>query len=226
MSQELLFISICLLDLFLILLAFRLGKNYLLAMIVGHILFTNMVSSKLINVFGLDGTVGNVFYAAIFLATDLLSEHHGKKAAFQSVKLGFFTLMILIIFGPLINLFQSVEYTMLESDSLEVIFGKTARISIASLVAYVLSNTFDVWWYEILYKKFNSKKLLFLRNIGSTSVSQLLDNTVFVLLAFAGTVPNSVLLQIWLAGYAIKLMIAVLDTPFMYISYWIKPKAI
>jgi uncharacterized integral membrane protein (TIGR00697 family) len=95
---------------------------------------------------------------------------------------------------------------------------------VASLIAYIIANNFDVWWYEIIHKRFKTLKNLYIRNIGSTVISQLIDNTVFVLLAFAGTVPNNVLWQIWLAGYVIKVIVALSDTPFMYLSYSIKPK--
>ena len=183
-----------------------------------------MVSSKIVTIWGFDGTVANVFYAAIFLATDLLSEHHGKKYALKAVWMGFFTLMMIIIFGPLVKMFAATAYSIPQSEALDVIFGQTSRIAVASLIAYVIANNFDVWWYEIIHKKFKTVRNLYVRNIGSTVVSQLIDNTIFVLLAFSGAVPNDVLWQIWLAGYVIKVFVALSDTPFMYLSYAIKPK--
>ena len=67
-----------------------------------------------------------------------------------------------------------------------------------------------------------ARKLI--RNIGSTSVSQLIDNTIFVLLAFAFAVPTAALVQIWVAGYMIKVAVAFLDTPFIYASYQVMPR--
>lgn len=138
--------------------------------------------------------------------------------------MGFFTLMMIIVFGPLVKMFEATAYSIPQSEALDVIFGQTSRIAVASLIAYVIANTFDVWWYEIIHKRFKTVKNLFIRNFGSTVLSQFLDNTVFVLLAFSGAVPNNVLWQIWLAGYVIKVIVAVSDTPFMYLSYAIKPK--
>lgn len=226
MNHELLFIIVALLSLLFVLIAFRLGRVYLFAVVIGYIMFVNMVSSKIVTVAGLDGTVANVFYAAIFLATDMLSEHYGKEYAYKSVRLGFLGLMIIIIFGPLVNLFQATSYSSAEGDALRVIFGRTARIAVASLIAYLISNFFDVWWYDKIQTRFPAKKHLYVRNIGSTVVSQLIDNTAFVLMAFAGDVPGDALWQIWLAGYGVKVTVALLDTPFMYLSYVIKPKTL
>jgi len=212
-----------LLDLAIILIAYRLGRPFLYAAIVGNIMFTNMVSSNIVTTFGFAGTVANVFYAAIFLGTDLISEHWGKKYAYKAIWMGFFALMLIVIFGPLVQMFTPVEYSMKESDALSVIFGRTARIAVASIIAYLIANTFDVWWYDVLQRKFSTIKTLYIRNIGSTVVSQLIDNTLFVVLAFAGAVPTNVLWQIWLAGYVIKIIVAMADTPFMYLSHWIKP---
>ena len=211
-------------DLTLVLFAFRLRHAFLYTTVIENIMFTNMVSSKIVTICGFDGTVANVFYAAIFLATDLLSEHHGKKYALKAVWLGFFTLMMIIIFGPLVKMFTATGYSIPQSEALDVIFGQTSRIAIASLVAYVIANNFDVWWYEVIHNRFKTVKNLYVRNIGSTVLSQFIDNTVFVLLAFANAVPNNVLWQIWLAGYVIKVVVAFADTPFMYLSYAIMPK--
>lgn len=222
MSNELLFLIVMLLDLGLVLLAFRLGRPFLYAVMIGNIMFTNMVSSKIVNIFGFDGTIGNVFYASIFLATDLLSEHHGKKYATQAVWLGFFGLMLIILFGPLIKMFMATDYSSTQAAALDVIFGQTERIAVASIIAYVIANNFDIWWYAKIHQRFSTVQNLYVRNIGSTIVSQFLDNSVFVILAFAGAVPNRALWQIWVAGYAIKVIVAIGDTPFMYLSYALK----
>ncbi len=224
MSSEAVFIILMFIDLLFVLLAFRLGKHFLFAAVIANIMFTNMTSSKIITVFGLDSTVANVFYAAIFLATDLLSEHYGKKTAYRSVWLGFYALVPIIVFAPFVKMFAAAPYAQDVGDALDVIFGKTVRISAASLVAYFLANRFDVWWYEVILKKLPAKKWLWLRNNGSTIVSQFVDNGVFVLLAFAGSVPTAVLWQIWLSGYIIKVVVAACDTPFMYLSFIIKPR--
>ncbi len=224
MSSETIFIVVMVLDLLFVLAAFRLGKHFLFGAIIANIMFTNMTSSKIITVFGLDSTVANVFYAAIFLATDLLSEHYGKKTAYRAVWIGLYCLIPIVVFAPFVKMFQATVYSKEVGDALNVIFGKTVRISAASIAAFILANRFDIMWYDVIFHKLPAKRWLWLRNNGSTMVSQFIDNVVFVLLAFAGTVPTKVLWQIWLSGYIIKVIVAACDTPFVYLSYIIKPK--
>jgi uncharacterized integral membrane protein (TIGR00697 family) len=212
------------LDLAFVMLCFKLGKDFLYMAVIANIMFTNMVSSKITVVFGLDSTVANVFYASIFLATDLLGEHYGKKYALKTVWLGFLSLIPIIIFAPFVGMFPPVSYSKDIHESLVTIFGQVDRIVIASLIAYICANLFDVWWFDKIKAKFPQKKWLWLRNNGSTMLSQLIDNSIFVLLAFAVAVPNSALWQIFLSGYIIKVVIAFCDTPFIYLSYYIKPK--
>lgn len=224
MSSEAIFIMLMVIDLLFVLIAFRLGKYFLFGAVAANIMFTNMTSSKIITVFGLDSTVANVFYAAIFLATDLLSEHYGKKTAYRSVWVGLYCLIPIVVFAPFVKMFHATFYSKDVGDALNVIFGKTVRISAASIVAYIIANRFDIMWYDVILRKLPQKRWLWLRNNGSTMVSQFIDNVVFVLLAFAGAVPAGVLWQIWLSGYIIKVLVAACDTPFIYLSFFIKPK--
>ncbi|MDN5204586.1 queuosine precursor transporter [Fulvivirgaceae bacterium BMA10] len=194
--------------------------------VISNIMFTNMVSSKIVTIFGLDATVANVFYAAIFLATDLLSEHYGKKVALRAVWLGFFALVPIVFFAPLVNMFQGTLYSQDVHYALGVIFGKAVRISVASLAAYLLANFFDVWWFHKIKNRYPDKKYLWLRNNGSTILSQFIDNSTFTLLAFAAAVPFDALWQIFISGYIIKIIVAVCDTPFVYLSHFFKPEDI
>ena len=224
LSNEMLFFSIALIDLAFVLLCFRLGKHFLYVAVIANILFTNMVSAKLVTVFGYDQTVANVFYAAIFLATDLLSEHHGRKEASKAVWMGFVGLFPIVALAPFVAAFSPVEYSTEVSNALSTIFEWTPRIVLASLIAYIISQNVDVRLYDKIKGRFPSRKALWIRNNGSTLVSQFIDQIIFVTLAFAFVVPFGVLLQIFIAGYVIKVLVALMDTPFIYLSHYIKPK--
>lgn len=224
MNNELLFLILMLVDLAFVLLCFRLGKHYLYVAVIANILFTNMVSSKLVDILGFDQTVANVFYAAIFLATDLLSEHHGRKYATRAVMMGLVGLVPIIAFAPFVTAFAPTSFSTEVSDALEVIFAWTPRIAIASLIAYVVAQNLDVLLYERLKSIRPGDNWLWFRNNGSTMVSQFVDQLIFVSLAFAGVVPFSVLIQIFIAGYVIKVIVAAVDTPFMYLASVIKPR--
>ena len=67
------------------LLAFRLGRYWLIGFIVANLLLVTALARKVVEIFGLATTVAGPFYAAIFLATDMLTEHYGKRYGHRSV---------------------------------------------------------------------------------------------------------------------------------------------
>ena len=97
------------------------------------------------------------------------------------------------------------------------------RICVASLLSYVISQRLDVFLYHFIWEKTGkTEKGLWLRNNGSTMLSQLADSIIFVTIAFAGTMPWNVFAQIMLTNYLFKVIVAVCDTPFIYIARRIK----
>ena len=89
------------------------------------------------------------------------------------------------------------------------------------MIAYLISQYFDVWFFSYL-KKITSEKYLWLRNNLSTIVSSLVDNTVFSIFAWILLNPEPVsiynVIMIYIFGtYLLRILIALLDTPFIYI---------
>ena len=115
------------------------------------------------------------------------------------------------------------------SDAIETIFGVVPRIALASLTAYAISQMLDVYLFDKIKKKFPGKNKLYIRNIGSTLVSQFVDSMIFVPIAFLTLgeflvgYPNEIVFEIFWTTYIIKLIVAILDTPFVYIIRAIKP---
>lgn len=221
MSNEGLFFVIVLLDVAFVLLCFRLGRFFLCTAVVANIMFTNMVSSKIVPIFGLDSTVANVFYAAIFLATDLLNEYYGKRTARLAVWMGFAALIPIILFAPFVRMFEAAPYSQASSGAIGVLFDLTPRIALASISAYLIANLFDVWSFKKIRDRLPGRRWLWLRKNGSTFMSQGVDQILFVTLAFAGMVSNAVFLQMLLSGYLIKIFVATLGTPVVYAAKWI-----
>ncbi len=197
-----------------VLICFRLGRSWLIAYIAISVVLLNLVVMKQVNVFTLEATLGNVIYASLFFATDLLSEHYGRKAAFKAVRIGFFA----GIFGMIMLQF-AMKYVPSEFDfaqeSFVTLYTLAPRIVGASLFSYLLTQNLDVWIYHKIKGK-TGEKFLWLRNIGSTTVSQLIDSFVFTYLAFYGHF--QVLHEIALFTFVIKMVVALIDTPFIYLS--------
>lgn len=199
------------------------GKNGLFAFSIFGTLLGNIAVCKCVDLFGASTTCGNVLYASTFLITDILSEKYGKKEATKAVKYSFSIMLIWLIGTQLILQFTPNGNDYI-NDSLQVVFGLAPRITFASLVGYVCSQNIDVFLYHKIWSKSGgSEKKLWLRNNGSTLISQAIDTVLFTTLAFWGTYPLDVFISILVTTYVFKAVVALFDTPFIYIARKIKP---
>lgn len=225
MPNELIFIITVLVYIGSVLVLYKLfGKNGLFAYAVFATLLGNIAVCKCVDLFGLSTTAGNVLYASTFLVTDILSEKYGKQDAKKAVKYSF-SIMVLWLIGTQMILLFTPNVNDYINDSLSVVFGLVPRVTIASLIGFVCSQNIDVLLYHFIWKKTGEdKKMLWLRNNGSTLISQAVDTIIFTFLAFWGTYPNDVFFSILITTYVFKAIVAVIDTPFIYIARKITPR--
>lgn len=182
----------------------------------------NIEALIVVEAFGMEMTLGNILFASTFLVTDILSELYGKKAAQHAVYLGIVTS---ILFIPLSS--SWLLYTPGANDwampSIRTIFSNTPRLMFVGVLVYVIVQLFDVWayhkWWHFTEKKFgDTQKYLWLRNNGSTLLSQLINTILFTLGAFFGVYETSTLLSIMLSSYIIFVVTSLADTPFVYLA--------
>jgi hypothetical protein len=225
MPNELIFGITVLIYLGSVLLLYKLfGKNGLFAFAIFGTILGNIAVCKCVNLFGLSTTAGNVLYASTFLVTDILSEKYGKKEAQKAVFYSFSIMVLWLLGTQLILLFTPNESDYI-SESLKVVFGLVPRITIASLVGFICSQNIDVFMYHLIWKKTgDNDSKLWLRNNGSTLTSQLVDTVIFTFLAFWGAYPAKVFFSILVTTYLFKAVVALIDTPFIYIARKIKPR--
>jgi hypothetical protein len=233
MLNELLWISLLIVSFTGIIFAYRLfGKTGLYIWTAMAIIVANIQVMKTIQVFGFVTALGNIIYGSTFLVTDILCENHDKKDARRAVWIGFFVLITVTILMQLCLLFVPDASDSL-SPALSQIFGFLPRITIASLTAYIISQNFDVWLYNKI-KQSTKGKFLWLRNNGSTMVSQLLDNIIFTWIAFIGLFGLfgwqqlfewPIIISIFLTSYVMKWIVSALDTPFLYLAKKLKQNA-
>jgi hypothetical protein len=221
--NEWIFVGSVLIYLGSVLLLYRMfGKNGLFAFSIFGTLLGNIAVCKCVDLFGFSTTAGNVLYASTFLITDILSEKYGKKEAAKAVKYSF-TIMILWLIGTQLILLLTPNANDYVNESFKVVFGLAPRITIASLIGFVCSQNIDVFLYHFIWKKTGEGKAkLWLRNNGSTLISQAIDTVIFTTLAFWGTYPTDVFLSILFTTYIFKAVVAIIDTPFMYCARKIK----
>ncbi|RDY68430.1 VUT family protein [Halobacillus trueperi] len=218
MSNEVLWILFALINFALLIGVYRLfGKPGLFVWIGMSTVLANIQVVKTVEMFGLNATLGNIVYGTAFLATDILNEKYGKKEARKAVWMGFSTLIIMTIIMQFAILFNPGENDIAQ-PALQALFGLVPRIVLGSMLAYIVSQYFDVWLYAKLKKLFPSDRALWIRNNGSTMISQLLDTSIFCFIAFFGLYPFEVWLEIFITTYIIKFIVAALDTPFFYMA--------
>ena len=215
--NNLLWIGFILIDLCLITLVYRFfGKTGLYTVIVASIIVANIQVLKTVQLFGLVATLGNVLYAGIFFATDILSEVYGKKAARRGVWLGFIGLALMTLWMQ-IGLRFIPDVSDFAQDSLVTIFGLMPRIAAGSIVAYLASQHHDIWAF-LFWKNKTKGRFLWLRNNASTMVSQAIDSVIFCTIALWGVFDTNTWVQILATTYLLKLIVAVIDTPFIYLA--------
>lgn len=182
---------------------------------------SNVISVKLFALGSIVITAGILTYPLTFLITDSISEVYGKRTAKKVVLIGLFTnLLMLVFFFGAINLPAAGFWDM--QAEFEMILGAVPRMVAASLIAYFISQLFDVHLFHKL-KQLTNGRHLWLRNNGSTLSSQLLDSVIFITIAFAGTMPVGALLTMIVTQYFVKLVIAIGDTPLIYLTVkWLK----
>ena len=188
----------------------------------------NIEALIVVDAFGMEMTLGNILFASTFLVTDILSELYGKKAAQKAVDLGIVTSVFFIPISC-----SWLLYTPNKNDwampSIRTIFSNTPRLMLVGIVVYVVVQLFDVWiyhkWWEFTTKKFgDSRKYLWLRNNGSTMLSQLLNTVLFTLGAFFGVYSFQTLISIMVSSYIIFVVTSLADTPFVYLARYIYNK--
>ena len=220
-NQDLLYFITLALDLGFTVLMYRFfGRYGLLACIVLSILLANLQGPKLTVIFGMETSLGVIFYSSIFFATDLMSEKFGKKAADNAVMMGFSVSAIILIMLSISLLFlpstqNQQTFSSEVHESFVRILDFTPRFIFGSLFAYLISQRFDVWCFHKI-KAWTNGRHLWLRNNLSTMASQTVDTTLYALVVWWGVVDLEQAISLGLAKMVFKIAIAAFDTPFIY----------
>ncbi len=193
-------------------------------------ILANIEVMILVDAFGMEMTLGNILFASTFLVTDILSELYGKKSAQKAVNLGIAgsVFFLLVSQSWLLYLPSASDWAM---PSMRALFTNTPRLLLASLLVYALAQTFDVWlyhrWWAFTTQRFgDSDRFLWVRNNGSTLVSQLLNTLLYSIFAFAGVYPLNTLISIVLSSYIIFVFTSLADTPVIYAARHLKRRGL
>lgn len=196
------------------------GKAGLFGWIIVGSILMNVEVVKLVDAFGMEMTLGNVLLSSTFLCTDILAEKYGKEESRRGALLGCAAICCSLVVTQVMLAFSASPNDFAQ-DSLVTVFGQIPRLCFASFLTYFVVQLHDVWLYEKIRKATSKKhgdKFLWLRNCGSTLVSQAINAILFTVIAWWGVYDMGTMVSLAAATYIITFVLALLDTPFMYIS--------
>ncbi len=170
-------------------------------------------------------SVGILTYPVTFLVTDVISEIYGKKKADTLVFSGFIASVFIMVVVLIANAVPSTPWSPVNDDLFQKVFGLQGFAVFASMVAYLSAQFIDVRIFHF-WKKLTKGKHLWLRNNGSTVVSQFVDTAaVLVLLCATGAIEWERFLPLLENGFLFKVLVALIDTPIIYaVIYALKGK--
>ena len=227
LNQETLWLLVVLYDLSLAIFLYRFfGKYGLYCAVILGIVLGNLQGGKVseLTLFGMQFNVsmGAILYSGIYFDTDLLNEKFGKDEANRAVILGFVANIAVMLTLVLSTKFLPSDLTGSAAevhDAISVLAFYSPIFIIGSLTAYLVSQRFDVWFFHYLKNLTNGKKL-WLRNNLSTMASQLIDTLIYQFTwVLATDLTFSQAFAISMAKYIIKILIALIDTAFIY---WVR----
>lgn len=193
-----------------------LGREGLMAWLPVASILANIITAKSATLLGMDATLGTVLFASTFLATDILSECYSKADAKKAVYMGLFGTFMLIVstqfaLAYMPNIFDYAD------EAMRTLFSLNLRISISSMAMYFVANICDVYLYNKLKEK-TGNKMMWLRNNISTIICNCLENFLFIFFAFVGIYSTKEIIMIALSTSIIEMVVAICDTPFLYIA--------
>ena len=189
------------------------------AIFIASLITCNLIANKFVTVdLGFKVFVvsaGILPYPLTFLVTDLISELYGQKKANLVVFSGFIASMFVLFFLWLGGQFSSIPSSPVGDPIYNIVFQNAWRIIAASMVAYLFAQFIDVKIFHF-WKRLTNGKHLWLRNNGSTIVSQFVDTTLVVSILFVGVWDSSQIISAIIDGWLFKMLMAFIDTHIIY----------
>lgn len=201
-----------------------LGALFITALVVSNLIFQKFFAWDFFGLYTFEISVGILPYPLTFLVTDLISEVYGKRKANQVVTTGifasFFSLLIVYVAANV----SATEWSPIDDDLFTTVFGATTIAVMASMMAYLLAQYIDIQLYHF-WKRLTKGRHLWLRNNFSTFLSQFVDTfTVLFLLCSFNKIDWSLFGTLLLSGFLFKVLIALLDTPLLYLGVFLLRK--
>lgn len=203
-----------------------LGALFITSLVVSNLIFQKFFYWYPLNIeiFGsklFEISVGILPYPITFLITDLISEIYGKKRANQVVVAGIFASVFSLLIVYVSSVVPATSWSPVGDQTFTTVFGNTVLAVFASMMAYLFAQFIDIQIYHF-WKSLTKGQHLWLRNNFSTFISQFVDTfTVVGLLCIFQIIAWENFLGLIISGFLFKVLIALCDTPFMYLGVYL-----
>lgn len=197
-----------------------LAALFIASLVVSNLIFQKFFYWDFLGIYTFEISVGILPYPITFLITDIISEVYGKRKANQVVTAGifasFFSMLIVFVSGTV----PATDWSPINDTLFNKVFGATAIAVLASMMAYLFAQYVDIQIFHF-WKRLTKGKHLWLRNNFSTFLSQFIDTfTVLFLLCSFGKINWDLFIPLLISGFLFKVLIAALDTPFLYLAVY------
>lgn len=187
---------------------------------ITNAIVAELIGGKLIDVGPAVMSIGIMPWPIVFITTDLINEYFGKKGVrrLSFITAGLIAYTFLVLFFAM--KIPSTSISTVSTEQFNSVFGQSQLIIIGSITAFLVSQLIDVSIFHFFKRKTDGKKI-WLRSTGSTVISQLFDSFIVLGIAFwlPGIINTKTFFLSAMTGYSVKLAIAVLMTPMIYLGH-------
>ena len=197
-----------------------LGALFVASLVASNLIFQKFFYWDFFGLYTFEISVGILPYPITFLITDIISEVYGKRKANQIVTIGIFASLFSMLIVFVSGIVPATDWSPVSDTLFNKVFGATAIAVLASMFAYLFAQYIDIQLFHF-WKRLTKGKHLWLRNNFSTFLSQFVDTfTVLILLCSFGKIEWKLFSSLLLSGFLFKVLIAVLDTPLLYLAVY------
>jgi uncharacterized integral membrane protein (TIGR00697 family) len=192
---------------------------------ITNAIVAELTGGKLIDVFGVPMSIGILPWPIVFVTTDLINEYFGEKGVkrLSLITAGLIAYTFFVLYFAI--QIPSIGISSVTSEQFKSVFGQSQLIIVGSIAAFLVSQLIDVTIFHFV-KKRTGNRMIWLRSTGSTVISQFFDS--FIVLGIAFYLPGIMDFKTYvisgLTGYTVKLVIAVLMTPMIYLGHYVIQK--
>jgi len=183
---------------------------------VAALIASNIIAVKLIVVADRVLPAAIIVFPLSYIIGDVLTEVYGYRQARRVIWLGFLANLFVVVAIWLGGLLPAAGFWD-GQEAYDRILGLVPRIMAASFLAYLLGEFANAYILAKI-KIAMAGRLLWVRTIASTIVGQGIDSGVFITLAFVGTIPASVLIELIITQWLVKTAYEAAATPLTYVT--------